>query len=95
MPDGSWRREGPAEVLVSEKSAKLWYPQEKQVASNTDHFQIAKLKQNEESIYPAVKSQIRCVLLDLMVVFEEKELLLKEHFYGSSSSSSEENRSPE
>ena len=63
MPDGSWKREGPPEMMVSLDSARQWYPREKLVACNADHSQIAKLKRGENSIYPSVRWTIKQALL--------------------------------
>lgn len=63
MPDGSWKREGQYEMMVSLDSARLWYPREERVACNADHSQIAKLKRGESGIYPSVRWAIKQALL--------------------------------
>ena len=63
MPEGSWKREGQAEMMVSHDSARLWYPREERVASNADHSQMAKLKRGESGIYPSVRWAIKQALL--------------------------------
>lgn len=63
MPDGTWKREGPPIMMVSQDSAKQWYPREELLACNADHSQIAKLKRGENSIYPSVRWAIKKALL--------------------------------
>lgn len=65
MPDGSWKRQGLPEIMVSLDSAQLFYPKEQLIFSNTDHSRIAKLRRGENSIYPHIRSAIRRALLGL------------------------------
>ena len=62
MSDGSWKREGKPEMMVSHDSARLWYPREKAVACNSDHSQLARLKRSENGIYPSVRGAIKQAL---------------------------------
>ena len=62
MSDGSWRREGQSEMMVSADSARLWYPRENCVACSADHSQLAKLKRGENGIYPSVRGAIKQAL---------------------------------
>ena len=71
MKDGSWKREGPPEMMVSQDSAKQWYPREKLVACNADHTQIAKLKRGENGIYPSVKFAIKQAMLSAGDLYSE------------------------
>ena len=63
MEDGSWKREGPREMMVPLDSARQWYPREIFLACNADHTQIAKLKRGEAGIYPVVISAIKQAML--------------------------------
>ncbi|KAL8783807.1 MAG: hypothetical protein Q9195_009274 [Heterodermia aff. obscurata] len=71
MEDGSWKKEGPPEMMVSLDSARQWYPREKLVACNADHTQIAKLKRGENSIYPSVKFAIKQAMLSASDLYSE------------------------
>ena len=71
MEDGSWKKEGPPEMMVSLDSARQWYPREKLVACNADHTQIAKLKRGENSIYPSVKFAIKQAMLSAGDLYSE------------------------
>lgn len=73
MPDGSWKREGPEEMMVSVDSARQWYPREKLIACDTDHSHIAKLKRGENSIYPDIRSAIQQAMLSVGVLYNEAE----------------------
>ena len=66
MDDGSWKREGPPEMMVSPDSAKQGFPLEDLVACSADHSQIAKLKRGENSIYPDVRRTIKYALRGLI-----------------------------
>lgn len=68
MDDGSWKRDGPPEMMVSPDSAKQGYPLEDLVACSADHSQIAKLKRGENSIYPDIKRTIKNALRGLTEV---------------------------
>ena len=71
MEDGSWKKEGPPEMMVSLDSARQWYPREKLVACNADHSQIAKLKRGESGIYPSVKFAIKQAILSAGDLYNE------------------------
>ena len=71
MEDGSWKREGPPEMMVTLDSARQWLPREKLVACNADHTQIAKLKRGENSIYPSVKFAIKQAMLSAGDLYNE------------------------
>ena len=73
MEDGSWKKEGPPEMMVSLDSARQWYPREKLVACNADHTQIAKLKRGENSIYPSVKFAIKQAMLSAGDLYNESK----------------------
>ncbi|KAL8732870.1 MAG: hypothetical protein Q9166_002471 [cf. Caloplaca sp. 2 TL-2023] len=71
MSDGSWKREGPEEMMVSLDSARIWYPGEKLIACDTDHSQIAKLKRGESGIYPDIKRAIKKAMLSVGDLYGE------------------------
>ncbi|KAL8835307.1 MAG: hypothetical protein Q9170_003362 [Blastenia crenularia] len=73
MPDGSWKREGPPEMMVSLDSARQWYPREKLVACNADHSQIAKLKRGESGIWPEVRGAIKKAMLSAGDLYSDAE----------------------
>lgn len=58
MPDGRWKREGPARLMVSNYSALLGLPGEDSLACQANHTQIAKLKRGENGYYYAIKGAV-------------------------------------
>src|SRR5947207_10416155 len=51
-------------MMVSQDSAKLFYPREKLLAVDENHSQIAKVKFGESGIYPDICSAISRALSD-------------------------------
>lgn len=58
MPDGRWKREGPAKIMVPRYSALLGLPGEESLACEANHTQIAKLRRGENGYYYAVKGAV-------------------------------------
>ena len=59
LPDGFWKREGPAAMMVTSDSAQQYWPREKSFACNANHSQLAKLKRGQNSVYPNIKRAIQ------------------------------------
>jgi len=58
MPDGRWKREGPAKLMVPGNSALLGLPGEEPLACEANHTQIAKLERGENWYYYAIKGAV-------------------------------------
>ncbi|KAL8903534.1 MAG: hypothetical protein Q9207_003868 [Kuettlingeria erythrocarpa] len=71
MPDGSWKHEGPEEMMVSSDSAKGFYPREKLIACDTDHSHIARIKRGENSIYTLIRAAIKQAMLSVGDLYTE------------------------
>ncbi|KAL8748381.1 MAG: hypothetical protein Q9184_007347 [Pyrenodesmia sp. 2 TL-2023] len=74
MPDGTWKREGPEEMMVSLDSARLWYPGEKHIACDSDHSHIARLKRGENGIYTLIRSAIKQAMLSIGDLYSEADV---------------------
>ena len=60
--DGSWKRDGPSAMMVSQNSAMLHSAHEIRVPCDEDHTHIAKLKRTEASLYHIIKGHIQQAL---------------------------------
>lgn len=49
--------------MVSHDSARQWYPRERFIACDTDHFDIARLQRGESGIYQQIKQAIKRAIL--------------------------------
>ncbi|KAL8918019.1 MAG: hypothetical protein Q9208_007617 [Pyrenodesmia sp. 3 TL-2023] len=87
MADGTWKREGPEEMMVALDSAIQWWPREKLIACDTDHSHIAKLKRGQNGIYPDVRSAIKKALLSVGDLYTEPDghhnIMTMHQAYGS------------
>lgn len=65
MPDGTWQREGPEEMMVSLDSARQWGVREQHIACHTDHSQIAKIRPGQSGAYPDIVGAIKQAVLSI------------------------------
>lgn len=59
--------------MVSQDSARLWFPREQAIGCDADHSQIAKIKRGESGIYPDIKRAIRQAMLSVGDLYSEAD----------------------
>lgn len=83
--EGSWKRDGPPAMMVSQNSALLYSAQEHRLPCDADHLHMAKLTRGQTGVYFIIKGHIQQAL-DRYEVIEHaaKERSRGVHFPGSS-----------
>lgn len=70
-----WKREGEAVMMVSSDSAHQFYSNERPIAVDKNHSEIAKIKRGENGIYPSIKSIIKRALLTNATIVASAEAI--------------------
>ncbi|KAI9654773.1 MAG: hypothetical protein M1821_005767 [Bathelium mastoideum] len=60
--NGKWERDGPKVLMVAERSAVTYFPQETRIPVFSNHKEIAKIKRGEGSIYYTLQGAIKSAI---------------------------------